>query len=77
MVRDHDETGVSGVGLVIRGVEFPDGTVVTQWVGKISQVSVWDSIEHMETIHGHGGKTKIEWVDKRNARFASSVDDSR
>jgi len=62
--RDTDETGISGVGLVSWGVVFPDGKVVTRWNGNIAQVSVWESIEEVRAIHGHGGKTRVVWLDK-------------
>lgn len=61
--RDVDETGISGTGMIAFGVEFPDGTVVTQWNSEISQVSVWKSMEEVIAIHGHGGSTKVHWID--------------
>lgn len=63
LVREVDVTGLSGTGVVAYGVMFPDGRVATRWRGKIAQTCVWDSIFDVEKIHGHGGKTRIEWVD--------------
>jgi hypothetical protein len=63
LMRSEDVTGISGTGLVAWGVRFPDGLVVTRWNGTIAQTSVWDSIEHIEAIHGHGGSTQVVWVD--------------
>lgn len=61
--RDEDETGVSGTGVVAEGVEFSDGKVSIRWiVGEFRSTVVWDSIEAVEAIHGHGGKTRIEWL---------------
>jgi hypothetical protein len=60
LVRATDVTGVSGV--VAWGVQFPDGKVVTRWKGAIAQVSVWESIDDVRAIHGHGA-THVEWVD--------------
>lgn len=62
--RHEDETGVSGTGTVAWGVCFPDGIVVTRWaVTEIRQTCVWASIADLEAIHGHNGKTTIEWLD--------------
>lgn len=63
LIRDDDETGVSGTGPVAWVVEFPDGTAVTRWaVTDIRQTCVWTSIEDVLAIHGHNGKTRLEWM---------------
>lgn len=64
--RTEDETGVSGTGIVAHGVEFPDGKVVIRWcVGEHRSTSHWDSLEAVEAIHGHHGKTRIVWLDSK------------
>ena len=60
--RDEDETGVSGTGMVAEGVEFSDGRVAMRWMTATSSTAVYDSMDDIETIHGHGGKTQIVWV---------------
>lgn len=65
LVRDRDVSGVSGTGLVAWGVRFPDGRVATRWHAEIAQTCTWDSIEHVEAIHGHGGATRVEWLAAR------------
>lgn len=64
LIRDEDETGISGVGLVAFGVMFPDGTAVTRWNSEVAQTCVWQHMDEVEAIHGHGGRTRIEWVDQ-------------
>jgi len=60
LVRDEDETGVSGSGVVAAGLQFPDGHVVMRWlVGEHKSSVCWDSIESVKAIHGHNGKTRI------------------
>lgn len=62
--RDVDVSGISGVGVVAEGVEFSDGTAVVRWVtGDHRSTVVWDRIEAVEAIHGHGGATRIIWLD--------------
>lgn len=61
--RDHDVSGVSGTGVVGYGVQFADGTVVTRWNAAIAQTCVWTSIADVEHVHGHGGATRIVWID--------------
>lgn len=62
--RDHDVSGVSGTGVVAEGVVFSDDTAVVRWRGERRSTVVWPSIEDVEVIHGHGGATRIVWVDE-------------
>lgn len=62
--RDLDVSGVSGVGVVAEGVEFSDGAVVVRWItGEHRSTVVWPGIESVEAIHGHGGATRVVWLD--------------
>lgn len=63
--RDEDETGVSGTGVVAEGVKFSDGTVALRWTSQWPTSVVFHDrgIEAVEAIHGHGGKTRIVWLD--------------
>lgn len=62
--RTVDVSGVSGTGDVADGVLWPDGTASVRWRGEHPSVVFWDrgqvSVDH---IHGHGGATKIVWLD--------------
>lgn len=62
--RDEDESGVSGVGDVAEGVEFLSGQVSLCWLTDTPSIGIYDSIEDVETIHGHGGKTIIRWANE-------------
>lgn len=58
--RDEDVTGISGTGTVAEGVEFSNGKVAICWIsGEHQSTVVWDSIDSVEAIHGHGGKTRV------------------
>ncbi len=59
MHRDEDETGVSGTGHVADGVQFEDGKVAMRWRGKTPGTTFFDNMDHLNTVHGHGGKTRI------------------
>ncbi|GED89355.1 hypothetical protein [Streptomyces sp. 6-11-2] len=61
--RDHDVTGVSGVGRVANGVLWPDGTVTIRWTGDRPSTVHWDDLAHAHHVHGHGGHTRIVWAD--------------
>lgn len=62
--RDVDETGVSGTGRVVEGVQFEDGRIAYRWCVKPARsTGSFDSIEEMLEIHGHDGNTRVEWVD--------------
>lgn len=64
LLRDEDVSGVSGVGRVAVGVVFPSGKVVVEWLGSDTTFGIYDRLEHVEKIHGHGGKTRIVFAGK-------------
>ena len=54
VIRQEDETGVSGTGTVAEGVIFSDGTCITRWVSPISpgrSTVVWDSYGAFTAVH--------------------------
>jgi len=62
LYREEDVTGVSGTGVVAEGIKFSDGHAAVRWcVGDHRSTSVWDSMEAMEAIHGHDGRTTVQW----------------
>lgn len=62
--RDTDVTGVSGSGLVADGVLWPDGTVSIRWRGERPSIVHWQNgMDDVDAIHGHGGHTRIVWLD--------------
>jgi hypothetical protein len=63
LIRHIDYTGVSGVGVVAYGVAFADGQVVLRWCSTHPATSMWNSIDDMLAIHGHGEATSVEWID--------------
>lgn len=61
--RIEDESGVSGVGYVAEGTEFDDGFVAMRWLSNKPSITIFANIKHVKDLHGHGGKTKIVWID--------------
>jgi len=61
--RFEDETGVSGTGVVSEGVMFTDGKCAMRWLTERTSVALYDSIDDLEYIHGHDGKTVVVWID--------------
>ena len=59
--RIEDESGVSGVGVVAEGTRFSSGKCVLAWLTQFQSVAVYDSIEELENVHGHNGKTVVVW----------------
>ena len=57
--RDEDESGVSGTGTVAQGVIFDNGQCVLTWLTPHTSVAVYQNIEAVIAIHGHGGKTRV------------------
>jgi hypothetical protein len=62
--RLEDETGVSGTGIVTEGYCYrSSGVCVMRWLTGTSSIAFYRSIEDVEIIHGHGGKTVVEWLE--------------
>lgn len=59
LVRHDDPTGVSGTGRVAEIAEFEDGTTVLRWLSGTPSTVVYDSLDHVVRIHGHGGSTEV------------------
>jgi len=64
--RDADVTGVSGTGVVAEGVAFSDESVVLRWLSEWPTSVVFHDrgIAAVEAVHGHGGQTRIVWLDE-------------
>lgn len=64
--RSEDETGVSGTGVVAVGIQFPSGQCVMEWISKRTKaksMGVYQSPEDLIEVHGHDGRTTMEWLD--------------
>jgi hypothetical protein len=57
--RIEDETGVSGTGIVARGVILPSGACVMEWQTFHSSIAYYKNVNDVEEIHGHHGKTLL------------------
>lgn len=66
LVRTEDVSGVSGTGRVAEGVQFSDGQCIMSWLGRYHSIAIYPNVETLITIHGHEGRTHVEWVDTEN-----------
>ena len=48
---------------VLDRILFSNGKVALTWFSHYGAVNVYDSIEVVRVLHGHGGKTLIVWTD--------------
>lgn len=81
--RDHDVSGVSGPGVVADGAQFAEDEVLTwpdgkqtalpagwcrvTWRGRYRSIVLWPSIDQVIAVNGHGGATRIVWLDDEPA----------
>lgn len=69
MIRGADESGVSGTGKVLEGVQFSDGIVVVRWLtpNQASSTAIYESFESFNSIHIEShptNKTRVIWHDR-------------
>ena len=65
MIRNSDETGVSGTGTVLDGIVFPNGVCCVQWRGATPCVTIWPSFDAFKQVHidAHPtNDTEIKWL---------------
>lgn len=61
--RNEDASGVSGVGVVARGVVLPSGHCILEWLTFTSSIAIYKNLTDLNEIHSHGGKTEIVMGD--------------
>jgi hypothetical protein len=61
--RLEDVNGVSGLGVVVEGVQFSDGACAIRWISGTPSTTHHDTVENVIAVHGHNGKTVLEWID--------------
>lgn len=59
LIRDEDETGISGTGAVAEGIEFSNGMCAMSWLTAMHSLAVYPNIRQLEAIHGHNGRTRV------------------
>ena len=72
--RQGDESGVSGTGVVIEGVQYATGQVVLHWLTPFPKgsIAIFESIEDFKRVHVNphpSNKTIITWSDGRQDEF--------
>ena len=63
LIRNIDDSGVSGTGQIGEGVRFKNGEVAMHWLTRFDSIEIHPSIEQLVEVHGHGGHTVVEWED--------------
>ena len=63
LVRHEDVYGASGVGIVAEGVQFWTGQCVMCWLSETSSVTIHPSIDTLQAVHCHGGRSVVVWLD--------------
>lgn len=67
LIRNDDISGVSGTGFVAEVVEFESGKVALSFLlhtAGVANVIIYDSLEDVLKVHGHGGATILEEYDE-------------
>lgn len=63
LYRHKDVSGLTGVGTVAWGAEWPDGTASLRWATEHPSTVAWASVDRIIAVHGHGGLTELRWLD--------------
>lgn len=65
VIRSEDETGVSGTGRIMEGIEFPSGRVVVEWQAPYQTLGIYSSFAEFSQIHidSHPSKSEVIFDD--------------
>lgn len=61
VIRDEDDKGRSGTGVVAYGVKFADGKCVWRWTREPRTTKVAESVEDLRELHEKGHATEFVW----------------
>ena len=64
LVRTEDISGVSGTGEVAEGTVFTNGLAVVHWLRDPFAMGVYQNLEDVILIHGHEGRTQLQFIDQ-------------
>jgi len=73
LLRKEDQSGVSGTGIVARGVVLPSGHCVMEWLTFTSSIAIYKNINDLIEIHSHGGKTQVIMGDPPTSKGKNNV----
>lgn len=65
MIRNNDESGISGTGHVVTGVVYPDQSTVVRWNTKTPSINFYKTFDHFKKTHidAHpDNKTELKWL---------------
>jgi len=79
IARQYDETGVSGVGVVIEGVTLATGQAIIHWLTPAPRgaIAIFDSMDDFIKIHikPHPGNASIlTWDDGEQIKYGDDSD---
>jgi hypothetical protein len=62
LLRKEDVSGVSGEGIIAQGVILHSGQVVMEWLTANGSIAIYKSIDEIQVLHAHGGKTEVVYI---------------
>jgi hypothetical protein len=79
--RDQDASGVSGLGNVAEGCQHDNGWCSLVWIVSEKEEDevhgYYRSIKRVEEVHGHGGMTKVVWIDDESSNVVIKREERR
>ena len=82
VARQYDETGISGIGVVIEGVEYATGQVVIHWLFPPPRggIAIFDSLNDFLKVHVKPhplNKTIITFEDDEQLTFGGEAPEEK
>jgi hypothetical protein len=80
MIRNEDESGISGTGHVATGIVYPDQSVVLRWNTDSPTITIFNSFKDFKKVHvdNHpSNETEFKWLtieDETTKMLAEAID---
>jgi hypothetical protein len=62
IVRSLDVTGISGLGEIAIGIQWPDQSCSLYWM-KFGTTGSYKNIDQLKSIHCYNNNSLVEWID--------------
>jgi hypothetical protein len=56
---------MSGTGVVADGIHFQNGVSILCWRVRPNSIGIFQSMDELIEVHGHGGRTCVHWIDDK------------
>jgi hypothetical protein len=66
VIRNQEVSDIPNSDVIAEGTVFSDGMSVIRWLREPCSMSVFNTVDDVLAVHGHEGKTQLQFVDQND-----------